>query len=462
MFIAARNICLYATALVAVLTLRSAPAQQEQVFFGNLHSHTSYSDGTGTPAEAYVHARDVAKLHFLALTEHNHAEALGSDNIGIGANSALYNGSGPESLISTASAMTRDGQFIALYGQEFSTISTGNHINVFDVGEVINVAKGRFDLLLNFLSTRPDTTGQQTILMFNHPQNTLNPVAREYGIDDFSTTEQFISRIGAQARLIQMINGVSNPSTRTAANPDENAYLKYLRMGFKLAPTADQDNHSRDWGSATPARTAVVATSLTKASLLDALRRRHVYATEDPNLSVVIKVNSRLCGDVIAPLPAPGELAIEYRISDSDEPQAEYEIQVWRGSVGGPVAQMVSSVTTLAGGGSGTVEDVAFSGEAQFFFFKVIQFNEDGETDSVWTAPVWFQSQTDAGGATPVGGTPTTPVTDTAVASRRSEVFHVSGECLDAQRIKPENRITGADARRGKQLHQGCPRRSGQ
>jgi hypothetical protein len=35
---------------------------QEKVFFGNLHSHTSYSDGSGTPREAYTFARDVAKL----------------------------------------------------------------------------------------------------------------------------------------------------------------------------------------------------------------------------------------------------------------------------------------------------------------------------------------------------------------------------------------------------------------
>ena len=42
------------------------------VFFGNLHSHTSYSDGSGTPTDAYLHARDVAGLDFLAITEHNH------------------------------------------------------------------------------------------------------------------------------------------------------------------------------------------------------------------------------------------------------------------------------------------------------------------------------------------------------------------------------------------------------
>ena len=32
-------------------------AQTQDVRFGNLHSHTSYSDGTGTPAEVTAHAR---------------------------------------------------------------------------------------------------------------------------------------------------------------------------------------------------------------------------------------------------------------------------------------------------------------------------------------------------------------------------------------------------------------------
>ena len=55
---------------------------EDLVFFGNLHSHTSYSDGTGTPSQAYKHARDAAKLEFLAITEHNHrlAESGASDD----------------------------------------------------------------------------------------------------------------------------------------------------------------------------------------------------------------------------------------------------------------------------------------------------------------------------------------------------------------------------------------------
>jgi hypothetical protein len=43
-----------------------------------------------------------ARLDFLALTEHNHGEALGSDGKGIGIDATLYKGSGSNSLFSTA------------------------------------------------------------------------------------------------------------------------------------------------------------------------------------------------------------------------------------------------------------------------------------------------------------------------------------------------------------------------
>lgn len=66
-------------ALALLLELLIVPgctsAQEPQVFFGNLHSHTSFSDGSATPEVAYTHARDVAGLDFLAITEHNHRRA---------------------------------------------------------------------------------------------------------------------------------------------------------------------------------------------------------------------------------------------------------------------------------------------------------------------------------------------------------------------------------------------------
>lgn len=118
------------------------------MFFGNLHSHTSYSDGSATPEDAYRHARDVARLDFLAVTEHNHTQAGGA----IARDHTLYEGPRADSLISTAGRLTQDGRFVALFGQEFSSISKGNHANVLDVGEVIDeneVPNGEWDNLLN-------------------------------------------------------------------------------------------------------------------------------------------------------------------------------------------------------------------------------------------------------------------------------------------------------------------------
>lgn len=54
----------------AVFLILSSPivyGDELKVFFGNLHSHTSYSDGSGTPEEAYSQARDVAHMVFLRL-----------------------------------------------------------------------------------------------------------------------------------------------------------------------------------------------------------------------------------------------------------------------------------------------------------------------------------------------------------------------------------------------------------
>lgn len=443
--------------LVCPFWLVGVASAQERVYFGNLHSHSRYSDGTGTPRQAFVYARDVAKVDFLALTEHNHLKAMGQDGIGIAANNALYNG-GPSSLIKTALSITQNGKFVALYGQEFSVIKIGNHANVFEIPNVITASNGRFDELATFLETNLDSAGQPAIMMFNHPKNTTTIQELEYGLDDFGGDQDvWLRTLGPHAALMQMINGPGQTTgvNLKSARPAESAFRKFLALGFRLAPTADQDNHTRNWGNATTARTAVIANSLTRSSILDALRKRHVYATEDRNLSIIIKINGRLCGDIVSPVPAASEASITYSIVDPDEPDAQYEIQVWRGTVGGDRAKMVSAVTVS--GGTGTIEDIALSGAPEFFYFKIIQSDtdsdEDDQDDESWTAPVWFEQSSSF--ASLNGGA----IVDSYVASRRSKIYHVSEDCLDAQRIKTSNRITGADARKGRTLHDDCPRR---
>jgi hypothetical protein len=216
--VCALRICVATAALVVIRAALGAEAPIS-VFFGSLHSHTGLSDGMGTPSEAYTRARDVAHLDFLAITEHNHADAGDIAN-----NHALYTGPGSLSLIPTANSFTEEGVFIAFYGQEFSSISKGNHVNVIDAPAVIDVANGDFRALIeDWLPLHLDTQGQEPLLLLNHP--TLGPDEKEYGIDDFPDTATWLAALDPRAPLINLMNGPSDdPGThrRLATRPRTN------------------------------------------------------------------------------------------------------------------------------------------------------------------------------------------------------------------------------------------------
>lgn len=436
---------------------------QDNVYFGNLHSHTSFSDGSGTPAEAYKHARNVAHVDFLAITEHNHALAEQGatadrrDGILIAKNHALYSGPAASSLLSAARAANQDGGFVALYGQEFSSISSGNHVNVFDIPEVLTVPNGAFDQLTARLDAIRDTRGKNPILQFNHPGlNGKNP-AKDYGRDDFASEAAWVETVGKFARTIAILNGPHD--TKTKDNPPpaslEHHYLSYLDLGFHLAPVADQDNHYRTWGDATVARTAVIAPALTKSDILDALDQRHVYATEDKNLRVIFRVNGHLIGDQVTPPALGTPLDISYSIKDDDEPDAGYSIEVLSGVIGKGEAVVVDKLEA-DGDTSGHIDSVNYEAEHQYVLFRITQVNEDGARDKVWTAPVWLEASASVV-TSPTNGAGC-PSGDQLVASKKRSIYHCSS-CLDAQNISPANRVVGAEAVQGRTLHEKCPRK---
>jgi hypothetical protein len=117
--------------------------------------------------------RNQKVLIFFAETPHNHSAAESgakerNDGVLIATQPLLYNGSSNVSvtrkwkennvqhtetvsikpLIKAAHDATTSN-FIALYGQEFSTISSGNHINVFGIDEVLTVGKWRFQRVIS-------------------------------------------------------------------------------------------------------------------------------------------------------------------------------------------------------------------------------------------------------------------------------------------------------------------------
>lgn len=469
-----------------ISTTARTDAPHGKIFFGSLHSHTSYSDGTGTPADAFAMARDVGKMDFIALTEHNHKDADGSgdrkDGILIALQPNLYNGTDGASLLSAARSFTVDDSFVAIAGQEFSTISSGNHANVFDVRDVINVTNGDYRTLYDqWLPAHPDSFGQAPLVQFNHPdfradlQNaSTKPKEREndYGYDDYN--KDFAELVRHAEKYVSLIEMVSGPALTDgkdlpikSGNRHERDYWFYLNEGFRVAPTANQDNHFRTWGTITAARTAVLTDRLTKADVLQALKARRVYATEDRNLHVFFTVNGQPLGSIIR-TQNPLDLTIDVQISDPDEPNAQYTVELYRDEIGGDMIDGSIDEAELEGDGAVSFSGQRFESGRSFFFVKVVQEGANNKEDFAWTAPVWVEigeplpptpQPSPSPGTSPGASPGASPApTQSFVHSRNSQVYHFAN-CADVARIKPHNRIDTNQEPEDKTLHDRCPRR---
>lgn len=210
--------------------------------------------------------------------------------------------------------------------------------------------------------------------------------------------------------LIEVFNAPALQPGEGQRTHDRSAlYRRYLNLGFHLAPSVGHDNHFRNWGVSTDARVAVIAPDFTRRSIIDALRARHAYATEDKNLRVVFRSGSDLQGDITPPPSVGSELPLTLQIVDGDAEEADavYRINVFKDVAGGPPAGSPVETFEFTGNQPTPVplEGITFDEVGQYVFLRITQqVNEtagDGtvhddehpDEDVVWTAPIWFEPQ---------------------------------------------------------------------
>jgi hypothetical protein len=132
-------------------TFSCGDGSEMNLYTGEIHAHTSDSDGKETVKEAYSYARDVAKLDFFAVTDHS---------------GSFKNSVYQESHIPNADAYNDPGKFVALYGYEQTyNINSGfyGHLNTINrsslTGTSLNL--GAF--------YREMAKDENAVVMFNHP-----------------------------------------------------------------------------------------------------------------------------------------------------------------------------------------------------------------------------------------------------------------------------------------------------
>ena len=180
--------------LDAGLTAAQQHAGETKIFFGNLHAHfaanaqgAALDDGKAIRADAngvmqpvdvgmtpssaaryaYEYARDEGKMDFLALSPHTADDAPAESGDPANMIPQQY-----EQLRLVAEDVTQQsaGSFVAIPAMEWSTNSSGNHVNIFGSKELAKLERGRFDLLFDDFLVGREHDGDHPLVQFNHPR----------------------------------------------------------------------------------------------------------------------------------------------------------------------------------------------------------------------------------------------------------------------------------------------------
>lgn len=328
------------------------------VYYGHLHNHTSYSDGTGTPAQAYDYARNTAGLDFFGLADH-------SDGNGCTLTATEW-----ADLKAQANAFNTDGVFTTFYGFEWTNYTFG-HVAVVNADTFTNFAvSNSFSALMDWLSTR------DVVAFFNHP-----------GRDDSKGQYSYNGTVSASLKFVGMelwnrTDGFSVYYDNTGSIPDDKKGLfdEALSRGWMIGASGSADDHWGTWGTGQNYRMAILADNLTRSSLFDALKARRFYSTLESDIRLSFKMDGQEMGSA---LPA-GSYTIQIQAADGGGEaftrvvlynKNHDRLKTWRPETSSFSIQ--DNITTSAG---------------DYFYVKVLQADSSATSGQAISSPIFVTS----------------------------------------------------------------------
>lgn len=362
---------------------------QYNFYFGNIHSHSSYSDGNKdssssgyySPADDYNYAKGSYYMDFLGVSDHNHYNANNNPGMHVSDYSrGLYQ----------ADTSNNNGSFVAMYGIEWGTISQGGHVVTYGVPGLIGwetgsgawgsssnynifCAKGDFNSFWAIVQSYP-----AAFCTWAHPQ------PDDYGslfVDDvpYNTNADKVT-VGISVRSGSAFSTTTN-YIDPPAQSFESKFFTALAKGYHVGPTIDHDNHYTTFGRTNTSRTVVLAAFLNRDSIMAAYKANRFYASDDWNAKVNFTINGNFMG---SQFNTTDNSSISVSVIDSDAPlDNTSKIEIYYGVPGSTNnAQLLSSNTN---NNEINYTHVTTINSSYYYFAKITQ--ADG--DIMWTSPIW-------------------------------------------------------------------------
>lgn len=324
------------------------------VYYGHLHNHTSVSDGTGTPTQAYKYAKEIAGLDFFSLSEH----------------SEMMDNTEWTAVKNAADAYNADGIFTTFYGFEWSSVFQGHVtvINTDDYCSYTSSATDNFQELLTWVNIR------NGIAFFNHPGWAWWSY-QEYNHFTNTPSEKFVG--------MELWNDADGFGTYYyndgfyRYDGGKGYFDEALSRGWKIGAAGSDDNHVSTWGTRTPWRLGVLAKNLTRADILDALIARRFFSTLDKNLSLSLKINGAEMGSTVT----GGNLSIVINAKDDDTNESFTKVVLMKNGAVAETIYLTEWINNI------TITLPLTGVDKDYFYVKVTQ----GDGDEAISSPVFIE-----------------------------------------------------------------------
>ncbi len=267
------------------------------IYWGDVHTHSIYSDGSGTPEQNFFFARYVAKLDFYALTEHGEIISL----------LQLM-----DSYIKKTQKVNIPGEFVTFLGMEYTNHNTGHFVCIFNGDELMTdpvISYRSLDTPFDLWDALDGFTAETGSKVLAIPHHTI----KERYMQDWTYYNPKYVKI-AEVTSVHGDNLFEyhhplNYRGSTAPPPypiNGSSIIDALRMGLHLSLNGGSDGHDGHPGrsiSHTDAYithqrpytfwwtridkpypggiTAVISPSLSRSTIFDQLENRFVYANSD-------------------------------------------------------------------------------------------------------------------------------------------------------------------------------------
>jgi hypothetical protein len=269
----------------------------QNIFWGDLHGHTSLSDGTGTVEDYFIYARDVSALDVVAITDHDHWGVLPFDGH-------------PEFWEETKTQTRRfhqPGRFVALLGYEWTSWIHGHrHVLYFeDEGEVYSSISLDYETPTQLWDA---LRGKRALTFAHHSAGGVIPTNWAIPPDPVLEPLTEITSVHGSSEALD------SPKLIYDSVPG-NFVRDVLDRGYRFGFLGSGDSHDGHPGLAhlvmgNGGLAAIITDTLTRESVLEAMRTRRVYATNGPRILLRTALDGHPMGSLI-PKPEAGSFGGE-------------------------------------------------------------------------------------------------------------------------------------------------------